>query len=103
MKTISFFLLLFLAFSINGNAQLLDKLKQKAETVVDKAMSSTAQDTKTDDKDGHVLRRANADIYLLYKDKDGTCHIASLTLKESYAGGGTHGSPYLRGLWDLFN
>ena len=55
----------------------------------------------TDSKTGFpVSRRANADIYLLYKDKDGTCHLASLTLEESYAGGGTYGSPYMRGLWD---
>ncbi|SDE23415.1 hypothetical protein [Niabella drilacis] len=47
-----------------------------------------------------VSRRSNAEIYLLYKDTDGTCHIASVTLDESYAGGGTYGSPYLKGLWN---
>lgn len=56
----------------------------------------------TDSQTGFpVSRRSTAEIYLLYKDPaDGTCHIASLTLDESYAGGGTYGSPYLRGLWD---
>lgn len=47
-----------------------------------------------------VSRRSNAEVYLLYKDKDGTCHIASVTIDESYAGGGTYGSPYLKGLWN---
>ena len=47
-----------------------------------------------------VSRRSNAEIYLLYKDKDGSCHIASLSLDEQYAGGGTYGSPYLKGLWN---
>lgn len=56
----------------------------------------------TDSQTGFpVSRRSTAEIYLLYKDPaDGTCHIASLTLDENYAGGGTYGSPYLKGLWD---
>ncbi|MGJ7031115.1 hypothetical protein [Niabella hirudinis] len=63
--------------------------------------SGTGWTLYTDSQTGlPVSRRSNAEIYLLYKDKDGTCHIASVTLDESYAGGGSYGSPYLKGLWN---
>lgn len=63
--------------------------------------SNTGWTLFTDSQTGFpVSRRSNAEIYLLYKDKDGTCHIASVTLDEKYAGGGTYGSPYLMGLWN---
>ncbi|WP_040680531.1 hypothetical protein [Niabella aurantiaca] len=63
--------------------------------------SATGWTIYTDSQTGFpVSRRSNAEIYLLYKEKDGTCHIASVTIDESYAGGGTYGSPYLKGLWN---
>lgn len=63
--------------------------------------SSTGWTIYTDSQTGFpVSRRSNAEVYLLYKDTDGTCHIASVTIDESYAGGGTYGSPYLNGLWN---
>ena len=63
--------------------------------------SNTGWTTYTDSQTGFpVSRRSNAEIYLLYKDTDGTCHIASVTIDESYAGGGTYGSPYMKGLWN---
>ena len=46
-----------------------------------------------------VSRRANPEIHVLYKDADGACHIGVYSIDEDYAGGGTWGSPYMRGYW----
>lgn len=47
-------------------------------------------------------RTASPYIYIIYKDpKDpDTCNIGFLEMREPYAGGGTYGAPYLRGIHD---
>jgi hypothetical protein len=41
-------------------------------------------------------------IYVLYKDpKDSSCQIGALYMRESYAGGGRYGEPYLGGIRDI--
>ncbi|HEX7757577.1 MAG TPA: hypothetical protein VF421_19665, partial [Niabella sp.] len=46
MKNLLSILFICLLFSINSNAQLLNKLKEKAGSAVNKATSSTAQNSK---------------------------------------------------------
>lgn len=45
-----------------------------------------------------VSRRLNAEAWTLYKDENGRCRFAVVLIDESYAGGGTYGSPYISGL-----
>ena len=41
-------------------------------------------------------------IYVLYKQpKDNSCQIGALYMRESYAGGGRYGEPYLGGIRDI--
>lgn len=41
-------------------------------------------------------------IYVLYKDpKENSCNIGALYMRETYAGGGRYGEPYLGGIRDI--
>jgi hypothetical protein len=41
-------------------------------------------------------------IYVIYKDaKDNSCQVGAVYMRESYAGAGTYGSPYLGGIRDI--
>ena len=41
-------------------------------------------------------------IYVIYKDaKDNSCQVGALYMRESYAGAGTYGQPYLGGIRDI--
>ena len=41
-------------------------------------------------------------IYILYKEpKDNSCQLGALYMRESYAGAGTYGAPYLGGIRDV--
>jgi hypothetical protein len=41
-------------------------------------------------------------IYVIYKDaKDNSCQVGALYMRESYAGSGTYGEPYLGGIRDI--
>ena len=47
-------------------------------------------------------KRAVPAIYIMYKDpRDNACKIGYLEMRQSYAGGGTYGAPYLGGISDV--